>query len=450
MFKFNFKSMKLQPKLLIIGCLMVVVPQLVVAIVTVIENTIILNNTVKETTQMAYADLDHIVQSLYGMVKSHQDVNEMNIKNSLNVARDIVARSGGFSFDSATAKWEAENQFSKASAIVELPRMNVGGNWLGQVANAKANVQVVDKVRELVNVTCTIFQRMNEAGDMLRVATNVIKKDGSRAIGTFIPSVEPNGKPNPVVSAVMKGETFVGKAFVVDAMYITAYEPIRDGANRIVGMLYVGVPMEGVKSLRQTIMDVVVGKTGYVWVLDSQGNYVISKKGERDGENILNSKDENGALFIQDMIKKAKALKPGEVAQHSYPWKNPGEKEARMKMVKIAYFEPWDWVIGAGSAEDELLDSISKIKAASIRSTVLLILIFIASLAAAVWVWTIIARQITEPITRLIDATERMSLGELDIKIDTTGKDEIGSLAQAVNRMQTSLKLALTRMKKEK
>lgn len=447
---FNFKSMKLQPKILIIGCLMVIVPQLVVGIVTLVENAIILNNTVKETTQMVSADLEHIVQSLYGMVKSHQDVNEMNIKNSLNVARDIVARSGGFSFDSSTVKWTAENQFSKGSAVVELPKMNVGGTWLGQVANAKANVQVVDKVRELVNVTCTIFQRMNEAGDMLRVATNVIKQDGTRAIGTYIPGVEPDGKANPVVSAVMKGETFVGKAFVVDAMYITAYEPIRDSSNRIVGMLYVGVPMESVKSLRQTIMDVVVGKTGYVWVIDSQGNYVISKKGERDGENILNSKDEDGNPFVQDMIRKAKALKPGEVAEHSYPWINPGEKEPRMKMVRLAYFEPWDWVIGAGSAEEELMAGISKIKAASIRSTVLLFLIFIASLSAAVWVWTFVAKQITEPITRLIDATERMSLGELDIRIDTSGQDEIGSLAQAVNRMQTSLKLALSRMKKEK
>lgn len=443
-----FKSMKLQSKLLVIGCLMVLVPQIVVAIVTLVQNGVVLHNTVKETTNMVYSDLDHLVGSIYGMVKSHQDANEIQIKNSLNVARDVVSRSGGFSFDGATAKWEAVNQFSKVSAVVELPRMTVGGGWLGQIANAKANVMVVDKVRELVSVTCTVFQRMNENGDMLRVATNVIKKDGNRAIGTFIPSTEPDGKPNPVVSAVMRGETFVGKAFVVDRMYITAYEPIRDAGNRIVGMLYVGIPMESVQSLRQSIMNVVVGKTGYVWVLDSQGNYVISRKGERDGENIMKSTDEKGTLFIQDMIQKAKALKPGEVAQHSYMWKDPGEAEARMKTVKLVYFEPWDWVIGAGAADEELFDAISKIKAASISAIVLLFVIFLASLGAAVWVWTLIAKQISNPILQLIDATERMSLGDLDIKIDVSGQDEIGALAQAINRMQTSLKLALSRMKR--
>jgi methyl-accepting chemotaxis protein len=65
-------------------------------------------------------------------------------------------------------------------------------------------------------------------------------------------------------------------------------------------------------------------------------------------------------------------------------------------------------------------------------------------------VWVLVARQITVPIVKLIDATERMSKGELDIQIDTTAKDEIGSLARAINRMQTSLKLAMSRLRKEK
>lgn len=445
-----FKSMKLQPKLLLIGCLMVIVPQLIISAFTLVQNKKLLNHTVEEMTRLTYADLDHIVQSIHGMVRSHQDVNDMNIKNSLNVARDIVLNNGGFSFGDRTVKWQAINQFTQETSVAELPQMKVGDQWLGQISNAKSSVLVVDKVRELVSVTCTIFQRMNANGDMLRVATNVIKKDGSRAIGTFIPGVNPDGKPNPVVQAVMRGETFVGKAFVVNAMYITAYEPIRDASNTIVGMLYVGVPMESVQSLRQTIMDVVVGDTGYVWVLDSQGNYVISDNGERDGENILNAKDDEGNFFIRDIIRKARELKPGAVTEHRYPWKNAGDTQARMKIAKITYFEPWDWVIGAGSIEEEFLAASTKIKAAALRNTVLLISIFLVSLLVAVWVWTLIARQITRPIITLIDATERMSLGELDITIDITSQDELGALGQAIKRMQTSLKLAMMRIRKEK
>jgi methyl-accepting chemotaxis protein len=444
-----FKKMKIQSKMVIVGCLLVLVPQIIVAAITLIQNAYLLDNTIKETKSLAYADLDHIVKSVHSLVQSHQDVNDLNIKNSLNVAREVVANSGGFSFDeNKLVRWEAVNQFSLTSGAIDLPQMKVGNTWLGQVSNPKTNVLVVDRVRDLVSVTCTVFQRMNASGDMLRVATNVIKKEGTRAIGTFIPSLEPDGKPNPVVATILKGESFVGKAYVVNARYITAYEPIRDAANKIVGMLYVGIPLESVKSLRQSIMSITVGKTGYAWVVDSQGNYQISQHGKRDGENIFDSKDEKGNLFIQEMIKKAKALKPGEIAEHHYPWKNPGETQTRMKVARLTYFEPWDWVIGAGSAEDEFLDSTNKLEAAGKKSTILLLVVLIVSLAIAIGVWTLVAKQITRPVVKLIDATERMSRGELDIAIDIKSQDEIGSLADAIVRMQTSLKLAMSRIRK--
>jgi methyl-accepting chemotaxis protein len=442
------KTMKIQSKLVLIGCLLVIIPQIIVAAITLFQNSFLLKNTLQETKNLAYADLDHIVKSVYSLVQSHQDVNDVNIKNSLNVAREVVANSGGFSFEDKPVRWEAVNQFSQQSSTIDLPQMKVGNTWLGQVSNPKTNVLVVDRVRDLVSVTCTVFQRMNASGDMLRVATNVIKKEGTRAIGTFIPSAEPDGKANPVVAAILKGETFVGKAYVVNARYITAYEPIRDAANKIVGMLYVGIPLESVKSLRESIMRIAVGKTGYAWVVDSQGNYVISQHGKRDGENISEAKDDQGNLFIQEMIKKAKALKPGEIAEHHYPWKNPGEPQARMKVARLTYFEPWDWVIGVGSAEDEFLDSTAKLEAAGIRSTIILLAVLIISLVAASWVWTIVAKQITKPVITLIDATDRMSRGELDITIEVQSKDEIGSLAEAIGRMQTSLKLAMSRIRK--
>jgi methyl-accepting chemotaxis protein len=445
-----FRKLKIKSKILIIGCLLVVIPQLIVTSLTLIQNRLILANTIKETTRLTYTDLDHLVESVYGLVQSHQDVNQINIKNSLKVAHEVVANRGGFSFDEQTVRWAAVNQFSFATSTIELPRMKVGNSWLGQESRSRAYVLVVDQVRDLVAVTCTVFQRMNESGDMLRVATNVIKKEGTRAIGTYIPSIQPDGKRNPVIATVLNGETFVGKAYVVNAQYITAYEAIRDAGNKIIGMLYVGIPLERVESLRQTILNIVVGKTGYVWVLDSEGNYVISQRGQRDGENIFNSKDEQGNLFIQEMIKKARALKPGEIAEHHYSWKNPGDAKERTKVARLVYFEPWDWIIGASSTEDEFLESTTKLKTAAMRSTFLLLGILLVSLITAIWVWVIVARQITVPIVKLIDATDRMSKGELDIHVDTTAKDEIGSLAQAINRMQTSLKLAMSRLRKEK
>jgi cache 3/cache 2 fusion protein len=178
---------------------------------------------------------------------------------------------------------------------------------------------VVDRVRDSVGGTATIFQKTNDRGDMLRVCTNVEKPDGTRAIGTYIP----------------------------------ACEPIRDASDEIIGVLYVGVPQEAVHSLREQIMDIQVGQTGYVYVLDTEGHYVISKNGERDGENTWEAEDADGRLFIQNIVAKAKTLSPGESADETYPWKNVGESSARVKVARIMYFKPWDWVIGAGSYVDE-------------------------------------------------------------------------------------------------
>jgi len=60
------------------------------------------------------------------------------------------------------------------------------------------------------------------------------------------------------------------------------------------------------------------------------------------------------------------------------------------------------------------------------------------------------ARAIVIPIMNLTDAAERMSLGELNVKIDVKSKDEIGLLAQAVGRMQTSLRLAMNRLRRKR
>ncbi len=445
-----FKSMKLQFKLVLIGCLLVVVPQIIIGSITFFQNRSTLKFTVDVTKSQAFANLDQLAKSVYGLVESHQEVNERNIKSALNVAREIVAYGGGFSIDEKTISWQATNQFSLAAATLELPRMKIGNSWLGQVNDPKIPVPVVDKVKDTVSVTCTIFQRMNAAGDMLRVATNVLKNDGTRAIGTFIPSTNPDGKPNPVTAAIMKGESFTGRAYVVNNWYISSYEPLQDAAGKIIGMLYVGIPVESVKSLRETIMQIVVGKTGYVWVLDSKGKYVISNKGKRDGEDISTMKDDQGNLFIQEMVKKGLALKPGEIGEHYYPWKNPGEATARTKVARFMYFAPWDWIIGVGSAQDEFLDSAAKIESSSIQSSIILFTVLILSLAAAVLIWIIVARRITQPIMALTDAAEKMSKGDLSINIDIDSEDEIGALAKAIGRMQTSLKMAMERLQKQR
>ncbi len=220
------KNLRLQTKLLAMGIVMTLVPLVVIASVILVQNQKMVGVAERESTDLAYADLDHIAENIYGMCKAQQEMLQGNVNASLNVARDVLQRVGDVHLAEEAVTWQAVNQYTKASQQVQLPKMMVGETWLGKISDMSAAAPVVDKVQRLVRGTCTIFQKINDAGDMLRISTNVKKQDGSRAIGTYIPRTDPDGQPNPVVSTVLRGETYRGRAFVVDQWYITAYEPI--------------------------------------------------------------------------------------------------------------------------------------------------------------------------------------------------------------------------------
>lgn len=350
--------MKIGLKITAMAMLPIILTAVVVLGVALYQKSVLSNFFAEEIDRQAQSEAQKIVQSVYLMCRAVQESAQQAVNANLRVAADILKHSGPVSCSRQTVTWEATNQFSQEKSLISLPQLLVGGKWLGQNRDLSRTTPVVDKTKELVDGTATIFQRMNQAGDMLRVATNVTNLDGSRAIGTFIPATEPNGTPNQVVQTLLSGQIFRGRAFVVNAWYITAYQPIWNAdQTEVIGALYVGVEQEKLESLRKGIMDIQVGRTGYVWVLGGHGKqlgqYIISKDGARDGEAVIDSKDRAGNYFMRRMIDKAIALSPpGEGADipvvfDCYLWRNPGEPEDRCKSVAITYYAPWDWVIGA-------------------------------------------------------------------------------------------------------
>ena len=121
------------------------------------------------------------------------------------------------------------------------PVIDFNGEVLGVLTGGvllNRNYEIVDRIKNIVFKdvkykgkeigTATIF-----LGD-LRISTNVMDKEGNRAIGTRA--------MKEVQELVLgKGTPWIHRAFVVDDWYITAYEPILDIQDKIVGMLYVGM-----------------------------------------------------------------------------------------------------------------------------------------------------------------------------------------------------------------
>ena len=140
-----------------------------------------------------------------------------------------------------------------------VPILDDQGNFLGVLLGGiliNRNFEIVDKIKEVVHEgevykgreigTATIFQ-----GD-LRISTNVKNEDGTRAISTLV--------SEEVYDSVLSGgRRYVGEAFVVNALYISAYEPIRDIDNNIIGILYVGVLEQPFEDILKNTLAIFLG-----------------------------------------------------------------------------------------------------------------------------------------------------------------------------------------------
>ncbi|MBD3275307.1 MAG: methyl-accepting chemotaxis protein, partial [Candidatus Marinimicrobia bacterium] len=236
------KNLSFRQKVLTVGLMLTFIPLAVIIGIVFFENGKMSKAATEETTELANTDLNHLVESVYAICNSQQELLEKSIGSNLNVAEALVAHEGGIHFTDETVTWSAVNQYTKDESRIDLPKMYIGEHWLGQISSMREEVPVIDRLQNLVGGTATIFQRMNSRGDMLRIATNVEKLDNTRAIGTYIPATNPDGKANPVLSVVLSGKQYNGRAYVVNKWYITAYKPIFDNSGQVVGVLYVGVP----------------------------------------------------------------------------------------------------------------------------------------------------------------------------------------------------------------
>jgi ABC-type transporter Mla subunit MlaD len=419
------RSLKL--KLIVLGVILSVAPLGVVAISTFSQNRHMTDAAASGLSQLAHEGLTHTVAGIRTMVATQNEILQEQVISNLNVARRVMRDGGGLAIDfSETSSWQAINQYTKAATAVDLPHMNLGGEWLKQNADIGIPTPLVDEVKRLVGGTCTIFQRMNTEGDMLRVATNVEKLDGTRAIGTFIPAANPDGSANPVVASLLARKTFYGRAYVVNAWYLTAYEPLFNNDGEIIGALYFGVKQEATPAMREALLQMKIGQTGYVWVIDSKGNYVLSKDGKRDGENILGAKDADGKEFIKDIIARAQDSEEGDIFDSVYPWKNQGDEKARLKISKITYFKPWDWIIGAGTFEDEFFAARDTIESDSRANMQVLLVLIGVALAASLGLWAVMGGRIGKKLSTF---TAHMQ----------SASDEVASAAGEVSSASQSL-----------
>jgi PAS domain S-box-containing protein len=189
-----------------------------------------------------------------------------------------------------------------------------------------------------------------------------------------------------------------------------------------------GVKEQTAHLFKDEIKKIKVGDTGYVYIIDSNGTLKLHPA--KEGENILQAKDSAGFEYIRAMVTDALELGEGEVGTIRYPWVNPelGERKPRQKITKYIYFSAWDWIIAAGSYEEEIYQSMHEAER--------FILIVVAAGIVLVLFFTFtLSKILTRPIQELTRITTRMVAGDLSQRFRVRSADEIGVLGTSFNRM---------------
>lgn len=177
-----------------------------------------------------------------------------------------------------------------------------------------------------------------------------------------------------------------------------------------------------------------IGETGYIFAMDAKGIDVMHPT--REGQNVWDSKDSSGRLYVQDIIRNG-TLEGG----YSY-YENPvpGSNKIAMKVTYSQLDPHWGWVVAAGS----YLSDFNK-GSDSLKQTMLMVTLGFIAVGALIAV--LFAGHIASPIRAITKQAEQMASGDLAMEdIRVGNRDEVGRLTYHFNHLKDQLKQMIGRV----
>ncbi|MGK0291571.1 MAG: methyl-accepting chemotaxis protein, partial [bacterium] len=130
------------------------------------------------------------------------------------------------------------------------------------------------------------------------------------------------------------GKIFHGKAFVVNAWYLTAYKPFRDQKGKIIGVIYVGRKLVTLQ-LKNLLNKIQLADRGSAFIVNQKKEFIVQPNTKIDQAN------NNKEIFHGDLNK----LNDSFVYLGNHQNRHIGY---------LKYFEPWNWYIGFSMHESEM------------------------------------------------------------------------------------------------
>ena len=146
-------------------------------------------------------------------------------------------------------------------------------------------------------------------------------------------------------------------------------------------------------------------------------------------------------------------VKGGKKSQGYYTWQDKDGK-FRDKFMVCTPVAGTRYVVAATTYMDEFTGPVKRMQARAKELTdrarlitwaVLGITLLLIGLIVSVY-----GHRLTGKIKSLTDVADRISVGELGMEVKTTSRDEIGELADAIARMQDSIRLSIERLRRRR
>lgn len=214
-------------------------------------------------------------------------------------------------------------------------------------------------------------------------------------------------------------QALIGKTSKKPALVLAV--PIKRG-EQVVGVLATAMTIEDIS---KHIVNWRQGDTGMAFLLDEKGKVIV----HRDAKLVAEQADLSGHPLVA-------AFRNGQRG-------NVGFTLDGRPYIGHVDKTGLGWMLGLVQEEGEAFQALQQIQ---VFSWLFLAVIFGIGVVAAL----ISSRQMARPILSLTEAADRISVGELDFAIVVNRNDEIGDLAEAMKRMQDSLRLSIERLRRRR
>lgn len=440
--------MKIHSRIAILAFILVLLTTISITSVIFIQLGNVEDEVEKELVLLGVDDAKKGVYNTYLMIEALQTEVEQRLIHDLDAAYALMECSGSLVGEVPLRQWDVINQYDLSVQQHHLPHLVLQDTKGDQKVNTDDFIRNVSKI---LGVTCTLFQRMNRSGDMLRVSSTVPSATGGSAAGTFIPAIHPDGTVDPVISQVLAGEVFVGRAYVVTDWYNTAYMPLYNSdKSEIVGMLYVGERQSDFVALFAAIENVALGDDSHIFMLESigagTGREFVGKHLHVE-ETVQHNVEQD--KYVKDFFESfteinfstqsnvVKVVRDIDLLSHDHSIKHD-------TVMAYCYFEPWDWVIGVVYSPKYLGSAQARLDLMLDRTLGLVCAVAFVWFIFALSIGYRLAGDISKPLEQAVTAFQEVGRGEFEFQLGSAKGYELDQLCQSFNLMVKNLRQVTT------